>query len=70
MRPHFDRRGFGFCANGENPVASRVLLVWLLLASSLVGCNPAPEIGFRSGSPLDDLPEWISPLLASGLRPD
>lgn len=37
---------------------------------SLVGCEGASEVGFRSGSPLDDLPEWISPLLDSGLRPD
>jgi len=52
------------------PVKARVGLVWLLLASSLVGCHRGPEIGFRSGSPADDLPAWISPLLASGLRPD
>jgi len=52
------------------PGRARVGLVWLLLASSLVGCNRAPEIGFRSGSPIDDLPAWISPLLAPGLRPD
>jgi hypothetical protein len=51
-------------------VTARLGLVWLLLASSLFGCNRAPEIGFRSGSPTDDLPAWISPLLASGLRPD
>ena len=42
----------------------------LLLALSLAGCDGATEIGFRSGSPLDSLPEWISPLLESGLRPD
>ena len=52
------------------PGRARVGLVWLLLASSLVGCNRALEIGFRSGSPTDDLPGWITPLLASGLRPD
>jgi hypothetical protein len=51
-------------------VTARAALVWLLLASSLVGCNRTPDIGFRSGSPTDDLPAWISPLLASGLRPD
>ena len=51
-------------------MTSRVWLVWLLLASCLVGCDRAPEIGSRSGSPLDDLPEWISPLLPAGLRPD
>jgi hypothetical protein len=50
--------------------AARIGLVWLALASSLVGCDRAPEIGFRSGAPTDDLPAWITPLLASGLRPD
>jgi hypothetical protein len=49
---------------------ARVGWAWLLLASILVGCNRDPEIGSRSGSPTDDLPTWISPLLASGLRPD
>ncbi len=45
--------------------------VWVLaLCSILIGCTRATEIGFRSGSPLDDLPEWISPLLESGMRPD
>jgi hypothetical protein len=48
----------------------RAGLVWLLLASTLVGCNDDPKLGFRSGSPIDDLPAWISPLLPSGLRPD
>ena len=38
--------------------------------SSLVACNRNTGIGFRSGSPVDELPEWISPLLASGFRPD
>ncbi|MBW2422691.1 MAG: PD40 domain-containing protein [Deltaproteobacteria bacterium] len=49
---------------------ARFGLLWLVLASNLVGCEGAPEIGFRSGSPIDDLPSWITPLLASGLRPD
>jgi hypothetical protein len=44
--------------------------VGLLLASSLFGCGDASEIGFRSGRPTDDLPAWIRPLLAAGLRPD
>jgi hypothetical protein len=45
--------------------------VWVFaLCSILIGCPRATEIGFRSGSPRDDLPEWISPLLESGLRPD
>jgi hypothetical protein len=47
-----------------------VALVCLFLAASLVGCDRAPEIGSRGGSPIDDLPVWISPLLSSGLRPD
>jgi hypothetical protein len=51
-------------------MSPRVGWVWLLLASSLLGCDRAPEIGSRSGSPLDDLPPWITPLLAPGLRPD
>lgn len=56
-------------SNGDRVVIC-IGLVGLLLASSLVGCSRAGEIGFRSGSPTDDLPEWISPLLGSGLRPD
>lgn len=44
-------------------------LVWLLVASGLLGCDRG-GIGFRSGSPMDDLPAWITPLLASGVRPD
>jgi hypothetical protein len=51
-------------------MTARVGLVWLLLAASLLSCNRAPEIGFRSGSPIDDLPAWVRPLLTSGLRPD
>ncbi|MCP5044398.1 MAG: hypothetical protein GY944_25490 [bacterium] len=49
---------------------TRFGLVCLLLASSLVGCARGGDVGSRSGSPADDLPAWISPLLASGLRPD
>lgn len=58
--------------NPRNPdrLTAGIGLVCLLLASSLVGCTRDGDIGFRSGSPTDDLPEWISPLLASGLRPD
>lgn len=51
-------------------VTVAVRLVWLLLALTPIGCNCPAEIGFRSGSPLDDLPAWISPLVAPGLRPD
>jgi hypothetical protein len=53
-----------------SPATARVGLLWLLLASGLVACDRPAQIGFRSGSPTDELPEWISPLLASGLRPD
>ena len=49
---------------------ARMWLVWLLLASSLFSCNRAGDIGFRTGSPTDNLPHWISPLLESGVRPD
>jgi hypothetical protein len=59
-----------YLAGAGDAVTSRVWLLWLLLTASLVGCNRASEVGFRSGSPVDDLPAWISPLLASGLRPD
>ena len=42
----------------------------LLLLEHLVACHRSEEIGFRTGSPADDLPEWIFPLLVSGFRPD
>jgi hypothetical protein len=42
----------------------------LLLAGNLIGCSRGGEVGFRTGSPADHLPQWISPLLASGVRPD
>ncbi len=52
-------------------VAARHWAVWVFaLCSILIGCTRAAEIGFRSGSPLDELPEWIRPLLEDGLRPD
>ena len=55
----------------DQSVSVRHGLVGVLLFSlGLAGCDSATEIGFRSGSPLDALPEWISPLLESGLRPD
>ncbi|MBW2268652.1 MAG: PD40 domain-containing protein [Deltaproteobacteria bacterium] len=46
-------------------LAQGFVLAWLV-----AGCTRATEIGSRSGSPLDALPEWISPLLESGMRPD
>ncbi len=48
----------------------RLWTIWLVIAASLVSCNRAEDIGFRTGSPTDDLPRWISPLLDVGLRPD
>ena len=42
----------------------------LLISLGLGGCEGDADVGFRAGSPLDGLPEWISPLLESGLRPD
>ena len=43
-----------------------------LLCSALIlmGCTRAHDLGSRTGSPADHLPEWITPLLDSGLRPD
>jgi hypothetical protein len=50
----------------------RILLVMsaLLSALCLFACQQAEDTGLRAGSPLDDLPDWITPLLASGVRPD
>lgn len=45
-------------------------MVVLLVVLAASGCDGEPEVGFRSGSPVDDLPAWIRPLLASGVRPD
>lgn len=42
----------------------------LLATLSLLSCQRAENTGFREGSPLDDLPAWITPLLANGVRPD
>jgi hypothetical protein len=53
-----------------NRAAACTGLICLLLAGSWIGCTRAEDLGVRSGSPADDLPPWISPLLASGLRPD
>lgn len=44
--------------------------ILLLVAACLLGCDRGPDVGFREGSPMDDLPPWITPLLATGLRPD
>lgn len=48
----------------------RRFVLQLILALALLGCGRGAEVGFRGGSPLDDLPPWIRPLLASGVRPD
>jgi hypothetical protein len=48
----------------------RAPLICLFLASLLIGCDNDPTLGSRSGSPLDELPAWISPLLPAGMRPD
>lgn len=45
-------------------------LALLLLCLNLVACNRTEGTGFRDGSPIDDLPVWITPLLDSGFRPD
>jgi len=42
----------------------------LLLSALFAGCDRAGPIGFRDGSPLEDLPHWIRPVLDSGVRPD
>jgi hypothetical protein len=49
---------------------ARICLIWLLLAPTLNACTRAEGLGVRSGSPADDLPQWISPLLSDCLRPD
>ncbi|MCH2184867.1 hypothetical protein MK280_03245, partial [Myxococcota bacterium] len=46
------------------------LSIFMLIGSALFGCTRADEIGLRSGSPADHLPEWITPLLTSGVRPE
>jgi hypothetical protein len=45
-------------------------LLWLLVCLALPACNQNNDTGFRDGSPLDDLPPWITPLLENGLRPE
>lgn len=51
-------------------VIARGAVLMLLLPSILIACHRAGDLGSKSGSPLDDLPEWITPLLAPGVRPD
>jgi WD40-like Beta Propeller Repeat len=52
------------------PQKPRSPLLCLLVCLALSACNHADETGFRDGSPLDDLPPWITPLLDTGLRPE
>ncbi|MCP4038961.1 MAG: hypothetical protein GY733_18625 [bacterium] len=51
-------------------LAARIGLNSLLFTLLLTGCTRAGDVGSRNGSPAADLPAWITPLLASGLRPD
>jgi hypothetical protein len=48
----------------------RAAICLLLLCVNLAACQRSGDVGFRAGSPLDDLPAWITPLLDSGVRPD
>ena len=45
---------------------------WLVVVLGMLvgGCDRAGPMGFRSGSPLEDLPPWIRPLQDFGVRPD
>lgn len=42
----------------------------LVIAVALIGCTRDVDVGARKGSPADNLPPWISPLTAGGVRPD
>ena len=46
------------------------LCLTLFLVAFLSGCDRAGPMGFRSGSPLGDLPPWIISLQDFGVRPD
>lgn len=58
-----------YSLQGKRFIAYAVFCL-LLLSLGLVACSRAKDVGVRDGSPLDDLPAWITPLLTSGLRPD
>jgi len=47
-----------------------VVFFCLVFSSNSIGCDRAGELGFRAGSPAEHLPDWITPLLEPGLRPD
>ena len=44
--------------------------IFLLIAITLAACSRAKDVGVLDGSPMDDLPAWITPLLDSGVRAD
>ena len=46
------------------------LCLTLLLSPLFFGCDRAGPMGFRAGSPLENLPPWISSLQDYGVRPD
>jgi hypothetical protein len=46
------------------------LIQALLLSLEMSACSGSTDIGFRDGSPMANLPEWITPLGDIGLRPD
>lgn len=49
----------------RNASAFRRLCVPLLVLASFPGCSE-PEVGFRDGSPLDELPGYVEPLAEVG----
>ena len=55
---------------GGTHAGFRTVLFVLAFALATLGCSRAQDVGTRPGSPADDLPKWITPLLASGVRPD
>jgi hypothetical protein len=60
-------------AQGDFPERARFglsLCLTLFFAAFLAGCDRAGPMGFRSGSPLGDLPPWITSLQDFGVRPD
>lgn len=58
------------CVYTSVNLSLRNWLLWLLVCLALLACNQSNETGFRDGSPLADLPPWITPLLENGVRPE
>lgn len=56
--------------NAQWKPRSRMLALLLCLFVGLTACDRPGDVGFRGGSPLDELPAWITPLLETGLRPE